>query len=726
MLRRLAPRNDIFKKDMIKPKRYTITAALPYTNGPIHIGHLAGVYVPADIYSRYLRMQGHDVAFMCGSDEHGVPITIKAKKEGVSPQDIVDKYHAIIKQSFKDFGISFDNYSRTSAKIQHETASEFFKTLHAKGEFIEEVTEQFYDADANQFLADRFVVGTCPKCGNEESYGDQCEKCGTSHNATDLINPKSAITGATPSLKETKHWFLPLDKHEAFLKKWILEGHKKDWKSNVYGQVKSWIDDGLRPRAVTRDLDWGIPVPVEGAEGKVLYVWFDAPIGYISATKEWAEREGKDWEPYWKDENTSLVHFIGKDNIVFHCIIFPAMLKAEGSYILPENVPANEFLNLEGNKLSTSKNWAVWLHEYLEEFPDKQDVLRYALTANAPETKDNDFTWKDFQARNNNELVAILGNFINRVVVLTNKYYDGVVPEPNKFTAVDEQTLATLKAYPNVISSSIERYRFREALGELMNVARLGNKYLADEEPWKQIKESPERVKTIMYVALQIASALATLSEPFLPFTSNKLKIILGLRHNEGESDAVISKNKEVATTQKNESRNNELSWNDIMSKEVLLKANHQIGKAELLFSKIEDNEIQIQLDKLEANKKANEAANKIMEPQKETITFDDFTKLDMRVGTILEAEKMPKTKKLMKLKVDTGIDTRTIVSGIAESFTAEEIIGKQVTVLVNLAPRALRGVESQGMILMTEDEEGKLVFVNPDKAGVENGLHIS
>ena len=508
-------------------EKFTITAALPYANGPVHIGHLAGVYVPADIYARYQRLQGQDVAFICGSDEHGVPITIKAKKEGVTPQDIVDKYHAIIKQSFLDFGISFDNYSRTTAKIHHDTASEFFKTLYNKGEFIEEVTEQLYDAEANQFLADRFVVGTCPKCGNEESYGDQCENCGTSHNATDLINPKSAITGAVPSLKETKHWFLPLDKHEAFLKEWILEGHKKDWKPNVYGQVKSWIDDGLRPRAVTRDLDWGIPVPVKGGEGKVLYVWFDAPIGYISATKEWAEREGKDWEPYWKDEDTKLLHFIGKDNIVFHCIIFPAMLKAEGSYILPDNVPANEFLNLEGNKLSTSKNWAVWLHEYLQEFPDKQDVLRYALTANAPETKDNDFTWKDFQARNNNELVAIFGNFINRVVVLTNKYYEGVVPKPNEFLTVDEETLATLKAFPAVIASSIERYRFREASQELMNLARLGNKYLADEEPWKVIKEDEARVQTIIYVSLQIASALAILREPFFQLTSKKLKNII-------------------------------------------------------------------------------------------------------------------------------------------------------------------------------------------------------
>lgn len=686
-------------------KRYTITAALPYTNGPIHIGHLAGVYVPADIYSRYLRLTGNDVAFICGSDEHGVPITIKAKKEGVTPQDIVDKYHAIIKTSFEDFGISFDNYSRTSAKIHHDTASEFFKTLYDKNEFVEEVSEQLYDAEANQFLADRFVIGTCPKCGFEEAYGDQCENCGTSHNATDLINPKSAITGNTPTLKETKHWFLPLNKHEEFLREWILKGHKKDWKPNVYGQVKSWVDDGLRPRAVTRDLDWGIPVPVEGGEGKVLYVWFDAPIGYISATKEWAARVGKNWEDYWKDEDTKLVHFIGKDNIVFHCIIFPSMLKAEGSYILPENVPANEFLNLEGNKLSTSKNWAVWLPEYLEDFPNQQDVLRYALTANAPETKDNDFTWKDFQARNNNELVAIFGNFINRVAVLTNKYYNGEIPQPAEFKAIDEETLAAVKAYPAVIASSIERYRFREGSQELMNLARLGNKYLADEEPWKTIKTDEERTKTVMFVALQIASALAVLSEPFLPFTSDKLKSIL----NHSELDS-------------------ELTWEDISTKDVLLPASHSIqsGKPELLFSKIEDATIQKQLDKLEASKKANEAANKKVEPQKEEITFDDFTKLDLRVGTILEAEKMPKTKKLLVLKVDTGIDTRTIVSGIAESFSPEDVIGKRVTVLVNLAPRKLRGVESQGMILMTEDESGNLVFVNPNIDGVSNGLKIS
>ena len=691
------------------PQRYTITAALPYTNGPIHIGHLAGVYVPADIYARFLRMQGQDVAFVCGSDEHGVPITIKAKKEGVTPQDIVDKYNAVIKQSFKDFGVSFDNYSRTSAKVHHETASGFFKKLYEDGKFIEETTQQLYDEEAGQFLADRFVTGTCPKCGNEEAYGDQCESCGTSLNATDLINPKSAITGAVPTLKETKHWFLPLDQYEDFLKEWILEGHKSDWKANVYGQVKSWIDDGLRPRAVTRDLDWGIPVPVEGAEGKVLYVWFDAPIGYISSTKEWAKEQGKDWEPYWKDENTKLVHFIGKDNIVFHCIIFPAMLKAHGEYILPENVPANEFLNLEGKKLSTSKNWAVWLHEYLEDFPGQQDVLRYALTANAPETKDNDFTWKDFQARNNNELVAIFGNFINRVVVLTNKYYNGVVPQPGEFSEIDNSTIAELKAYPAVIASSIERYRFREAQTELMNLARLGNKYLADEEPWKLIKTDEERVKTIMYVALQIASALATLSEPFLPFTSTKLKGILNF--SQKEDDLAASE---------------ESHWNKITTREKLLSPGHEIGKAELLFSKIEDEQITKQLEKLEATKLANEAENKQVEAQKETTNFDDFTKMDLRVGTIVEAEKMPKTKKLLVLKVDTGIDVRTIVSGIAESFKPEEIIGKKVTVLVNLAPRKLRGVESEGMILMTENAEGNLVFINPDEDGVTNGSTIN
>jgi len=687
------------------PKRYTITAALPYTNGPVHIGHLAGVYIPADIYARFQRMQGKDVAFVCGSDEHGVPITLKAKKEGITPQQVVDKYNSIIKQSFEDFGISFDNYSRTTSKIHHDTASEFFKKLHSEGKFIEQVTQQLYDADANQFLADRFVVGTCPKCGNEESYGDQCESCGTSHNATDLIHPKSAITGAVPSLKETKHWFLPLDKYEPFLKEWILEEHKKDWKTNVYGQCKSWIDDGLRPRAVTRDLDWGIPVPAPDADGKVLYVWFDAPIGYISATKQWAKKQGKDWEPYWKDKDTKLLHFIGKDNIVFHCIIFPSMLKAEGSYILPNNVPANEFLNLEGNKISTSKNWAVWLHEYLEDFPDQQDVLRYVLTANAPETKDNDFTWADFQARNNNELVAIFGNFINRVTVLTHKYYDGIAPSEGMLSQIDIKTLETVRAYPAVIESSIERYRFREAQQELMNVARLGNKYLADQEPWKTIKTDEQRTKTVMFVALQIASALAILSEPFLPHTSRKLKEMLRINSRETQ---------------------NGLQWSDVATKQILITPGHTINTNELLFSKIEDSQIQAQMDKLTASKLANEIADKVTTPQKDTCTFEDFTKLDMRVGTIIEAEKMPKAKKLLVLKVDTGLDVRTIVSGIAESFTPQEIIGKRVTVLVNLAPRALRGVESQGMILMTQMPDGTLVFVNPDTAGVSNGDSIA
>ena len=696
---------------MNTPKRYTITSALPYTNGPIHIGHLAGVYVPADIYARYLRITGNDVAFICGSDEHGVAIPMKAKKEGISPKEIIDKYHTIIKKSFQDFGITFDNYSRTSAPIHHLTASEFFTKLYKEGKFIEETSAQLYDPEADQFLADRFVIGICPKCGNEEAYGDQCENCGSSLNANDLINPKSTISGAKPVLKETKHWFLPLDQYEDFLKEWILVGHQKDWKTNVYGQIKSWIDDGLRPRAVTRDLDWGIPVPVEGAKGKVLYVWFDAPIGYISSTKEWADREGKDWEPYWKDENTKLVHFIGKDNIVFHCIIFPSMLKAEGSYILPDNVPANEFLNLEGNKLSTSKNWAVWLHEYLEEFPDQQDVLRYVLTANAPETKDNDFTWKDFQDRNNNELVGNFGNFINRVVVLTNKYYEGIVPEPGTLSEVDQKTLAELRAYPAVISSSIERYRFREASQELLNVSRLGNKYLADEEPWKLIKTDPERVQTIMYIALQIAAGLAVLSEPFLPFTSQKLKKILNL------SDRPAARLRTNLV---------KLEWKDISEDKPLLKSGYKIEKSELLFSKIEDETIQKQLDKLEATKKENEAENKEVSPQKEMATFEDFTKLDIRVGKIIEAEKMPKTKKLLILKVDTGITIKTIVSGIAEHFTPEEVVGKQVTVLVNLAPRKLRGVESEGMILMTENTEGKLVFLNPDEDGVHPGAIIA
>lgn len=676
------------------PKRYTITAALPYANGPVHLGHLAGVYIPADIYTRYLRLQGRDVVFICGSDEHGVPITIKAKKEGVTPQAVVDRYHEIIGKSFAEFGISFDNYSRTSAAIHHETASEFFKDLHDKGEFIEETTEQLYDAQAQQFLADRFVTGTCPKCGNTESYGDQCEQCGTSHNATDLIDPKSTLSGSTPVRKKTKHWFLPLDEHQAWLKEWILKEHKSDWKPNVYGQCKSWIDDGLRPRAVTRDLDWGIPVPAENAEGKVLYVWFDAPIGYISATKEWAQNTAVDWTPYWQDKDTKLVHFIGKDNIVFHCIIFPSMLKAHGDYILPDNVPANEFLNLEGDKISTSRNWAVWLHEYLVDFPDQQDVLRYALTANAPETKDNDFTWADFQARNNNELVAIFGNFINRVSVLTHKYYNGVVPKAHNYAQEDEAVLSQLKAYPKVIADSIERYRFREAQSELMNVARAGNKYLADAEPWKLIKSDPERTATIMYVALQIASALAVLSEPFLPFTSRKLKESLDLNSSE-----------------------HPLSWAQIEKDHPYIKPGHRIAQSPLLFRKIEDTEMEAQREKLAQTKIDNQPMEQINNPQKELITFDDFTKMDLRVGTILSAEKMPKANKLLVLKVDVGIDQRTIVSGIAEHFTPEEVVGKQVCVLINLAPRAIRGTESQGMILMAEDKDGSLRFVTPDQA---------
>ncbi len=676
------------------PKRYTITAALPYANGPVHLGHLAGVYIPADIYTRYLRLQGRDVVFICGSDEHGVPITIKAKKEGVTPQAVVDRYHEIIGKSFAEFGISFDNYSRTSAAIHHETASEFFKDLHDKGEFIEETTEQLYDAQAQQFLADRFVTGTCPKCGNTESYGDQCEQCGTSHNATDLIDPKSTLSGSTPVRKKTKHWFLPLDEHQAWLKEWILKEHKSDWKPNVYGQCKSWIDDGLRPRAVTRDLDWGIPVPAENAEGKVLYVWFDAPIGYISATKEWAQNTAVDWTPYWQDKDTKLVHFIGKDNIVFHCIIFPSMLKAHGDYILPDNVPANEFLNLEGDKISTSRNWAVWLHEYLVDFPDQQDVLRYALTANAPETKDNDFTWADFQARNNNELVAIFGNFINRVSVLTHKYYNGVVPKAHNYAQEDEAVLSRLKAYPKVIADSIERYRFREAQSELMNVARAGNKYLADAEPWKLIKSDPERTATIMYVALQIASALAVLSEPFLPFTSRKLKESLDLNSSE-----------------------HPLSWAQIEKDHPYIKPGHRIAQSPLLFRKIEDTEMEAQREKLAQTKIDNQPMEQINNPQKELINFDDFTKMDLRVGTILSAEKMPKANKLLVLKVDVGIDQRTIVSGIAEHFTPEEVVGKQVCVLINLAPRAIRGTESQGMILMAEDTDGSLRFVTPDQA---------
>ncbi len=671
---------------MTKFKRYTITSALPYANGPIHIGHLAGVYVPADIYARYLRLNDEDVVFIGGSDEHGVPITIKAQKEGVTPQEIVDRYHSIIKKSFQDLGISFDVYSRTSNKMHHETASEFFKTLYDRGEFVESSSEQYYDEENNQFLADRYITGTCPHCAYEKAYGDQCENCGTSLNATDLINPKSALSGNVPVLKETKHWYLPLDKYEDWLKEWIVDGHKNDWKPNVYGQCKSWIDQGLQPRAVTRDLDWGVKVPIEGADGKVLYVWFDAPIGYISATKEWAQENNKEWEPYWKDEESKLVHFIGKDNIVFHCIIFPSMLKREGSYIVPDNVPSNEFLNLENDKISTSRNWAVWLHEYLEEFPGKQDVLRYVLCANAPETKDNDFTWKDFQARNNNELLAIFGNFVNRTLVLTHKYFDGIIPGRNELTDLDKETIAELKEYPNRIGKSIEQYRFREALGEIMNLARLGNKYLTETEPWKVFKTDPERVKTIMNISLQISANMAALSEPFLPFTSDKLYSILGI---------------------------DKLKWNEA-GNEDLLKADHQLNKPEFLFEKIEDSVIDAQVQKLLDTKKENEANEAVANPQKDNVEFDDFVKMDIRTGVILEAEKMPKTKKLMKLLVDTGIDQRTIVSGIAEYYKAEDIVGQKVSVLVNLAPRKLRGLESQGMVLMAENAAGELCFVEP------------
>ena len=681
-------------------KRYTITAALPYTNGPIHIGHLAGVYVPADIYSRYLRAQKKDVAFICGSDEHGVAISIRAKKEGVSPKEIIDKYDGMIRKSFDQLGISFDNYSRTSAPIHHETASDIFSKMHTAGQFVEEVTEQLYDPEAKQYLADRFVTGTCPKCNHTEAYGDQCEQCGSSLNATELINPKSTLSGAEPILKETKHWFLPLDQYEDFMKEWVIEGHKEDWKPNVYGQVKSWVDEGLRPRAVTRDLDWGIPVPVEGADGKVLYVWFDAPIGYISSTKEWAAKNNKDWEPYWKDEETSLVHFIGKDNIVFHCIIFPCILKAAGDYILPENVPANEFLNLEGNKISTSKNWAVWLHEYLEEFPGQEDVLRYVLTANAPETKDNDFTWKDFQARNNNELVAIFGNFINRVSVLTQKYYDGSVPARKNQTPEDKEALDKMRAFPAIIGDSIERFRFREASQELMNLARLGNKYLADQEPWKIIKVDPERVETIMNIALQIAATLATVSEPFLPHSALKLRTILNIT--------------------------NPTEWNAVATTEDLLIAGHVIGSQELLFAKVEDSSIQAQLERLEDTKKNNAEANFELTPEKENISFEQFNAMDLRTGTVIEAEKIKKTKKLLNLKVDLGFEIRTIVSGIAESYTPEEMIGKKVTVLANLASRTIKGVESQGMLLMTENKEGKLIVIGPEDAAIDNGFEIN
>jgi len=663
-------------------KRNLITTALPYANGPVHIGHLAGVYVPADIYVRYLREKGEDVVFIGGSDEHGVPITIKAQKEGVSPQDIVDRYHKIIKDSFKEFGVSFDIYSRTSSKTHEETSTEFFKKLYDDGKFIEKTSEQFYDEKEGQFLADRYITGTCPHCGNEHAYGDQCEACGTSLNATDLINPVSAITGNKPQLKGTTHWYLPLNEYEDWLKKWILEDHK-EWKSNVYGQCKSWLDNGLQPRAVTRDLSWGVPVPIEGAEGKVLYVWFDAPIGYISATKDLTP----DWKKYWKDKDTRMIHFIGKDNIVFHCIIFPTMLKAEGSYILPENVPANEFLNLEGQKISTSRNWAVWLHEYLRDFEGKQDVLRYVLTANAPETKDNDFTWKDFQARNNNELVAIYGNFINRSLVLTHKYFDGVVPELDELTDYDRETMLQIPKIIKNVENNLENFHFREALKECMNLARLGNKYLADTEPWKVVKINKDRVKTILNIALQISANLSCLTEPFLPFTAEKLRNMLNIE---------------------------KIKWGD-MGKSII-ESGHIINKASLLFEKIEDEEIQKQLDKLEATKKSNLISNTKVSSQKDIVSFEDFSKLDIRVGKIIDAEKVAKTKKLVKLTIDTGIDKRVVVSGISEYYSPKDIIGRQVSILVNLEPKMLKGIQSQGMILMAENADGALSFVSPDK----------
>ena len=674
-------------------KRYLVTSALPYANGPVHIGHLAGVYVPSDIYVRYLRLKGCDVVSICGSDEHGVPITIKARKEGVTPQDIVDRYHNLIKRSFEGLGISFDIYSRTSSPTHAVTASDFFRKLYDEGKFIEQSSEQFYDEEAKTFLADRYIVGTCPKCGAERAYGDQCEKCGSTLSPDELIDPKSAVSGSKPIKKETKHWYLPLNEYEQMLREWILEGHK-EWKSNVYGQCKSWLDGGLQPRAVSRDLDWGIPVPVEGAEGKVLYVWFDAPIGYISATKDLTP----DWEKYWKSEDTKLVHFIGKDNIVFHCIVFPSMLKAHGEFILPENVPSNEFLNLEGDKISTSRNWAVWLHEYLEEFPGKEDVLRYVLCANAPETKDNDFTWKDFQARNNSELVAILGNFVNRALVLTQKYYNGEVPTCGELNDYDRETITELQAIKSNLEHNIETYHFREALKEAMNFARIGNKYLADTEPWKVVKTDPERVKTILNIALQITANTAIAIEPFMPFTAAKMISMLA--------------------TEK-------FGWEEL-GKMDLMKAGHTIGKAELLFEKIEDEVIQKQLDKLQATKEANLAAEKAqnVEDQKDNISFDDFQKMDIRVATILTAEKVAKTKKLLKLTVDTGIDQREIVSGIAEHFTPEELVGKQVLVLVNLEPRELKGTLSRGMILMAEDASGKLRLLQPNEA-VNNGAIV-
>ncbi len=672
-------------------KRYLLTAALPYANGPIHLGHLAGVYIPADIFARYLRLKSEDIIFVCGSDEHGVPITIKARMEGITPRDVVDKYHALNKKAFEDLGISFDIYSRTTSPVHYETASEFFLKLFNKGEFIEKYTEQYFDPEAGQFLADRYIIGTCPRCNYENAYGDQCENCGSTLNATDLINPTSTLSGATPVLKETKHWFLPLDKYEPFLRQWILK-ENKHWKPNVYGQCKSWLDSGLQPRAVSRDLDWGIPVPVQGAEGKVLYVWFDAPIGYISATKELTP----DWEKYWKSKDTRLIHFIGKDNIVFHCIIFPSMLKTEGSFILPENVPANEFLNLEGEKLSTSKNWAVWLHEYLLDFPGKQDVLRYVLCANAPEAKDNDFTWRDFQSRNNNELVAILGNFVNRALVLTLKNFGGRVPESGFLEEYDRQVLEAFTSIKENVERSLDTFRFREALKEAMELARLGNKYLADTEPWKLIKTNPDRVKTILNTSLQITANLSILFDPFLPDTAKKLRYMLNI---------------------------NPMLWKDL-GRTDLITTGHLLNDPGLLFEKIEDEVINAQLQKLLNNRKMNQSLTAVIEPQKENISFEEFGKIDIRVATILEAQRVPKTNKLIKLTVDTGLDKRTIVSGIAEFFNPTKLAGKKVCVLLNLEPREIKGIKSQGMILLSENADGRLYFIEPDELAI-NGTAV-
>lgn len=673
-------------------ERKMITAALPYANGPVHIGHLAGVYIPSDVYARFQRRLGRDVAFICGSDEHGIPITIRAKKEGVTPQDIVDKYHEIIKKSFSDLGISFDEYSRTTSKKHYENSQDFFTTLYHKGKFTEELSDQYFDEQAGEFLADRYIVGTCPNCSNENAYGDQCEKCGSTLSPSELINPKSMLSGNVPVLKETKNWYLPLNDYENFLNEWIIDGHKDDWKPNVYGQVKSWLNDGLKPRAMTRDLNWGVPVPLPEADGKVLYVWFDAPIGYISFTQEWAEKNGKDWKDYWQNENSDLIHFIGKDNIVFHCIIFPAMMKAHGNYVMPKNVPAFEFLNLENDKISTSRNWAVWAHEYVEEFPGQQDVLRYALLSSAPETKDNNFTWKDFQTKNNSELVGIFGNFINRVAVLIHKYYNGVVPEGDANAA----ELQEIENSAKEIETFLENFEFRNALSALMNLARFGNQYLQTEEPWKTIKEHPEKTAQSLFVSAQIAAALGQLCEPFMPFTSEKLLKMFNVEKK---------------------------NWNDISG--IVIESGHQIDEATLLFSKIEDDVIEAQIQKLENTKQSNRKTNPNANPMKEEITYDDFSKMDLRTATILEAEKVEKADKLLKFKVDTGIDVRTVVSGIAESFTPEECVGKQVMILANLAPRKIRGIESQGMLLLTAKPDGKLTFMTPE-AKVENGIEVN